>query len=369
MSPTRPHATQAGYRALSGAGVAVATVLLCVLSTTTAQALPTSPDHERESPALQLLRDAVEAARTTPYKGVQFVSRWSERGTSSVLIDVKHRPGHGAVMRIRGTTSEPAVDMYEPTGVAAALPSGGLGSHEGELLRLLGQNYEMLVAGTGTVAGRPCDVIEAHRRDGSVAARYWLDQEVGLLLRREVLDAQERVLRAAAFIQLQLTKPELTNRPQAAPSPWEHRLGPRQLSQLRERGWPLPRNLPRQLSLFDARKTTRNGRPVVHLGYSDGLAIVSLFVQQGQLDASELHGMRRTTVAGHTVYVRGSVQRRIVWAGPHYVYALVADAAPRTVRTVVATLPHGSSQSGSEGLWNRLARGFDRLVSWLNPFG
>jgi sigma-E factor negative regulatory protein RseB len=102
---------------------------------------------------------------------------------------------------------------------------------------------------------------------------------------------------------------------------------------------------------------------VLDLGYSDGLSVVSVFEQRGGLPAA-LPGWRRTTVAGHVVFVAEPDQRLLTWAGRGMVYTVMADAPPQTVDAVVGALPH----DGPAGFWKRMSRGLDRLASWANPF-
>ena len=65
-------------------------------------------------------------------------------------------------------------------------------------------HYSLRVVGQDTVAGRAVDVIAA-RRPGAPStahdtARFWLDRESGLVLRREVYDEGGRTTRASAFV-------------------------------------------------------------------------------------------------------------------------------------------------------------------------
>jgi sigma-E factor negative regulatory protein RseB len=102
---------------------------------------------------------------------------------------------------------------------------------------------------------------------------------------------------------------------------------------------------------------------VLDLGYSDGLAVVSLFEQRGQL-AAELAGWRKTTVAGRVIFVAEPDQRSMTWSSRGMVYTLMADAPAQTVEAVVGVLPH----DGPAGFWKRMSRGLVRLASWANPF-
>ena len=102
---------------------------------------------------------------------------------------------------------------------------------------------------------------------------------------------------------------------------------------------------------------------MVDLGYSDGLSMVSVFEQHGNLPAT-LPGWRKTKVNGHVVFAAEPDQRSLTWSGRGMVYTVVADAPAQTVEAVVGALPH----DGPTGFWKRMSRGITRLASWANPF-
>ena len=100
---------------------------------------------------------------------------------------------------------------------------------------------------------------------------------------------------------------------------------------------------------------------MVDLEYSDGLNVVSLFVQRGRLAAS-MPGWQPVSVNGQRAFASG---HSVAWAVPGFVYTMIADASPKTVTQVVAALRPG----GSPGVLGRLGRGFARLARVINPFG
>jgi sigma-E factor negative regulatory protein RseB len=100
----------------------------------------------------------------------------------------------------------------------------------------------------------------------------------------------------------------------------------------------------------------------VDLDYSDGLSLVSVFVQRGHLK-SRPAGWWRTTLGGRPVYADDSDGQTFVWPAQGFVYTLVAAAPPETVAQVVAALPH----NGGPGLAGRVEHGLRRLLSWLIP--
>ena len=97
------------------------------------------------------------------------------------------------------------------------------------------------------------------------------------------------------------------------------------------------------------------------LEYSDGLNVISLFVQRGTL-APSMPGWRPMSLDGRHVYVSG---HSITWAGHGLVFTMIADAPPATVAAAVAGLP----DSDQPGLVDRLKRGLDRLADLVDPFG
>jgi sigma-E factor negative regulatory protein RseB len=150
------------------------------------------------------------------------------------------------------------------------------------------------------------------------------------------------------------------------PTPWSQEVNYSGRETMRSAGWTCPDALPGSLTLVDARRGRNDAGTILHLSYSDGLATVSLFEQRGRLDTDNLHGYRRTTKQGQSVYVRDGVPQRVTWSAKGTVFTVVADAPPRTVDRVVAALPHEKDQSGG---WHRLGRGLNRVASWFNPFG
>jgi sigma-E factor negative regulatory protein RseB len=154
----------------------------------------------------------------------------------------------------------------------------------------------------------------------------------------------------------------------AAPAPgtvataWADDLSAGQLARLRAAGWPLPGSLPGGLVLVGARETATGQGPVVDLDYSDGLSLVSVFLQRGHLPPRPA-GWARVALGGHAVYADYADGQSLIWSAGGFVYTVVAAAPEPTEARVVAALPHG----GSPGLLARMAHGLHRLLSWLSP--
>jgi len=311
-----------------------------------------------EPSARSLLERAADAPRATSYTGTLYVTAWGPGRTTSRIVAVRHDPTAGTTWRLLGAGAGPEMRAAD-TPTPSLLGAGAVA--------LIAQHYSLASLGrAGKVAGREVDLVEARRPGaaaGSLAARFWLDQATGLVLRREVYDRAGRATRASAFVDIVVRRA-----PAAPPEPAVNAagaLGPGQLAGLRARGWTCPRTLPGPLTLVDARRDPDSG--VLRLSYADGLSSLSVFQQRGRLDEDKLRGYRTTTIADRTVWVRGELPWRAVWAEDGRVYTLLSDAPQRTVEAAVRALSRPRGDDGSGSPLDRLGRGLDRVASWFNP--
>jgi sigma-E factor negative regulatory protein RseB len=287
---------------------------------------------------------------------------WGQGGQTASVVQVWHRPGSGTMAQAFGNAALPGAVLQ--AAAAQSQIQDGILAVSSRLLTLMQANFQIVATGRGSAAGRPADVVELRRPDGSLAARFWLDSATRLPLRREIFDTHARMISEDAYIELQLGAAGLGGMPTADARPWTGQLDSARLAAWRARGWPLPAALPGHLTLFDASQTSTRAGEVVDLSYSDGLSEVSLFLQRGQLPR-ELPGWHRVAIRGQTILSSDPDQRCLAWSARGFVYTIIAAAPPATVNQIVAVLPH----DGQVGLWQRMARGLRRLASWVNPFG
>jgi hypothetical protein len=316
------------------------------------------------TPGLALLSRAALACRTVEFSGVEVVRWQGTGGPASAVVQVWHGgPGEvpEAAVELPGfPTGTHRTVLPEDDPDPQALAVAGLLGMSQRLAFLLSTNYRLGMGGWSQVAGRQARLVVIRRPGGSLAARLWLDRATGLPLRRQVFTGDGRLISDATFVTVRLGRAALTGMPVAAAQPWHDRLAPAALARLRARGWALPGPLPGHLALVAAREAKTRTGPVLDLDYSDGLWLVSVFVQRGHLP-SRLAGWRRAILRGYQVYADDYGSHSIAWSARGFVYTVIATAPPRTVAAVVAALPHGPRP----GLFARIGRGLQRLVSWL----
>jgi sigma-E factor negative regulatory protein RseB len=319
---------------------------------------------ERQAEGIRLLNRAAAAGLTSSYQGLEMIRQVTVGGAITVYSTVWHRSGGRTITLTADATaladSQPYVsydgDGHDPEGVFGVTTP---------LVSLLGANYLVQYQGMGTVAGRPALVVEAHRADGSLAARFWLDKKTMLPLRREVFDSDSHVLSEDAFLRVQFggqaAQAGIAQAGPPAQPTWAEVSDPARLVKiLNAKGWHLPATLPAGLSLYAAAQGGTVTGQVFHLGYSDGLFVVSLFVQRGTLSA-KMAGWQPTSVGGYHVYIG---QHSITWASRGFVYTVLADAPPQTVDIVIKALPKDTAP----GFLVRMGRGLARLASLVDPF-
>jgi sigma-E factor negative regulatory protein RseB len=319
-----------------------------------------------ERAGLVLLAQAVAACRSTAYSGVQVFRSWGPSGSSLWLAEIWHRPGGQVV-------ADPMAD-HDAVHAAGASGGGGGGSADvpgpsvsvtisGQQLALLEAGYLLDYAGHGSADGRAAELVIVDRPDGTLAARYWLDQQTRLPLRRQLFDDHDRIVSDTSFSDLRIGAAAVASMPATSPQPQRRQVDLAAIASLRSQGWPLPAGLPGGMALFAASQTVTSTGQVIGVSYSDGLSVISLFVQRGRLPA-HLAGWTPVAIAGHDAYAIDPDDQTIAWSGDGYVFTLLADAPAATVDQAIAMLPRG----GQPGFWGRLGRGFRRLATLANPF-
>jgi sigma-E factor negative regulatory protein RseB len=336
-------------------------------SAATTAGTPASARRPGSALAARLLTQAAQAAVVTSYQGEEIVSHWGASGGTVLVSDIWHVSGGPTVTRTLAAGTYTSSEPYLSSDTNGQWPEGVLGVTT-QLVRLLEGHYIVAYGGAGSADNRAAQIVEAWRDDGSLAARFWLDNGTKLPLEREVFDSAAHVISEDVFINVRFGNQAPVAAPAGGPAdpqgPWTDPLPAGQLLALRAGGWLIPPQLPGGLSLFTGAQTRTSTGKVLDLGYSDGLSVISVFEQHGHL-AAKLDGWQKITVAGHVIYAAGPDQRSLTWSSRGMVYTVIADAPAQTVNNVIGALPHDAPPS----FWKRMSHGFARMASWVNPFG
>lgn len=347
-------------RTIAGTGA----VMVDAQRDTTAEAARSRSAPPEKAPASGL--DDEEAARATlsrageaelrvPYEGTQFVAVWGPQGTDTALLDLVNTPGRGTTVRLHGDPPERARLLPH-----TAPEPGAPRSLEAALLDDL---HVLSVTGRGASAGRNATIIEAVRPTGVPAARFWIDDTTGLLLRREVYEPDGDLARVSGFVDLEIGA---SARPEVAPRPIPDDNGEpvdrAAYDALAADGWfCCPRGLDRTLRLTEVRRSP-DGR-TLQLVYSDGLTATSVF-QQRDHALSSAGGFTRHGRGNGGVYVRYGLSSSASWSAGGLLYTVVSDT-PYGLDRAMAVLPHDRVPDSAG---QRLGRGMHKILSWLNPF-
>jgi sigma-E factor negative regulatory protein RseB len=363
----------------------------------------------------RLIDQAVTAARAVSYHGVQFISwlapvsgdAWLDQGSVEASFEVLHQTGQppdgvlGLTPSLVALLCKHYTVVYTGMGSAAGRqasivealrPDGTVAAQFWldkatalPLRRELFDTHAHVLSVSGFVAltlGPPASPRGAKR---PVSRRPPTKRRATpKTARAPALTSQQRgaVARVVAHISSDLDLEGFTSvrfgdqtlTPRAAgsatvsgmvtlPRPWTDRLGQAQLSALRTEGWPVRAAMPGGLTLYDASESSTVTGPVVDLAYSDGLSVVSVFVQRGQLPAA-MPGWRQTELSGYPLYVRNPAEPDLTWSASGYVVTVVAAAPGPVLAGVVDSMPH----QARPGFWGRMGRGARRVLSWINPF-
>ena len=165
-------------------------------------------ESAQDGMGIQLLGESAAASLAASYQGVELLAQWGVTGPDTIVSDVWHSGGV-TVTQTSDAAMLTGTQPYVSYDADDRSPEGVFGVTK-TLVSLLGQHYVAVYQGTGSAVGRPALIVELHRADGSLAARFWLDRQTMVPLRREVFDTSAQLISEEAFAQVQfgaLTKP------------------------------------------------------------------------------------------------------------------------------------------------------------------
>jgi len=316
--------------------------------------------------AVAMLQRGLTAESVLAFAGTELIRT---AGALDQQLQVTHLPGRGAVVAAVGPNGTDGTGGTGGTGVSAPAVFDADSARWNDLmLGLLSGSYRLVLGPDGVVLGRPTHAVQALRADGSLAATFALDAGTGMLLQRSRYDRAGALIRTAGFTSLRFTVTPPSHLPPMLPSARTAALSSAETTRWAANGWPCPMQLA-GLTLVGAGGVPGTHNQMLHLTYSDGLSLVSLFVQAGHLDETAASSGSPASMGGYDVQTATAPAggQQVFWSAQGWVFTVVSAEPDGAVATMVAALPHDPTDPAAADLPQRLGRGADRMLSWLNP--
>jgi sigma-E factor negative regulatory protein RseB len=279
-----------------------------------------------------LLRQARTASSTISVAGVVEV-RWRDGDEVHVQrVGARSRAGTYVVGRGNNVAvGSGSVRWAADDGVASRW-----GRVDGSRPPRPGAAWHLQLTHSTYVAGRPTQVVAVRRAGGPVRARFYVDEISGLLVRRDVLSTNGKLLRSVRYTRLVTSDvaPAVPTVPSAgAVTKITTDVGDE---------FAVPERVGSGFRLL-GRYQHPDG--VVQLFYSDGLFSLSVFEQPGLVDWSSLpDGGRSTSVASERArWYASDAGSVVVWGRDGLALTGVSDAPPEALREAVADVTSDSS--------------------------
>lgn len=321
-------------------------------------ALAESPEAE------QVLRRAFAANESQTYTGTMILFTWAAGTGEATVIKVRHRAPGQSRLEYLSADREPylvSVDdgihhwQYYPLEQVAALePSEGetlLGTEQS--LDLLRRNYQLREGGTGEVAGRPADIVELLPHGlPHLSQRLWVERETGVILRTEQYRLDGSLAALSVFTSFTPVKSlsgdlfhfrvpkgvRVTSRPDL-PAPLKD-LSTRSGMAIR-----MPAELPPGY-VYEGGAVRRTEREnVVHLRFTDGLGVISLFEQRAQPFARyRLTGAKEVTLKRGKGWLHDECGSYVLnWTADGLNFTLVGEVPAEVLIRMAEAIPPGPS--------------------------
>ncbi|MDP3419747.1 MAG: MucB/RseB C-terminal domain-containing protein [Thiobacillus sp.] len=263
-----------------------------------------------DTAALEWLNRAVAAAKQQNYSGVYVY----HHGEHVEVLRVMHRTdANGELEKVEVLDGAPRQFLRVNNDVYCHLPDGKNVRLERNTLRRffpallpaqpasLLDHYDARLGGTERVAGRLCQVVTLQPRDGyRHAYNLWLDKRTGLPLKSRMVNESGTVVSMYVFSEIQIGKvPDV----QLFRNDLKGKLIQKaSLDQAAESTWNV--TPPPGYARVQEAKRSLPGKaaPVTHLVFTDGLSVLSMFIEPIDPQAQRLQGLSAEGVIG--VYAR-----------------------------------------------------------------
>ncbi|MDH5425433.1 MAG: MucB/RseB C-terminal domain-containing protein [Gammaproteobacteria bacterium] len=200
-------------------------------------------------------------------------------------------------------------------------------------IKQLNTHYELSMSGLDRVANRNTQVILVKPKDGyRYGFKYWLDKDTGLMLRCDVINENKTVLEHMMFTEFHYREspPDIAFKPTQIPANYKVLKQDETQSLKADDGW-IASRLPAGFMLTKnilkpMRKKQNNVRQLI---FSDGLASVSVFIDQNVNTAHRLDGKTKM----------GSVNAYGLMLDQHQV-TVIGEVPMETVKLIAESIEH-----------------------------
>jgi len=197
-----------------------------------------------------------------------------------------------------------------------------------------GNQYQIGLDGHGRIADRKTVNIAIHPKDSyRYGHRFWIDEESGLLLKSELMDTQWKMMEQLMFVDLNIVQniPDDMLKPATTGDSYVWHTGSDKNNQANKSAtsmWQI-KNLPAGFAIEDRsqQRFPYSKKPVDSLVISDGLASISVFIEQFNHDNKGLIGASQMGV----VNVYGSM------LDDHHI-TVVGEAPQGTIKMIAESV-------------------------------
>lgn len=318
----------------------------------------------------EVLQDSVARSAARSYSARMVIVNLQPGGPHLTEVEVRHGPG--------GRMQVGRAESW-------LVGRGGnesffFDSDAGELLQLgrveqiavsledVARKYDVSVAGRADLDSGPALVVTFTEIDGgTLRERLFVDDATGLVVRRETYVADRRPVRVVALTDLDVegVRLDMPAPPEAVEFGHREALSAEGMETLGVTGWEVPDSLPGGFDLAAGFALPASDSGAIHLVYSDGLYVLSLYELHGHMAPEAAEGaVAYRSGEMHVYRWPGSEPERMVWSGAGRTFTAVTDAPMDTALQAIAALP----SDPPDRFRDRLGRGFTRIGRWLWPF-
>ncbi|WP_114558410.1 sigma-E factor regulatory protein RseB domain-containing protein [Desertihabitans aurantiacus] len=295
--------------------------------------------------SLVVLRNSAVAGSVLGRTGTQQV--WFRDAGRSVRasVDVVVQPGQSAQVRVHDAADRQVGEGSMPLPEATISPE------------LLGREHQLTGhLGAAEVAGRSATVVDARDR-GRLVARWWVDEDSGLVLQAQRYDETGEVRESVGYTQLQIGASTFDARlaPGLAAFSSAGALPVADADRLTAQGWSCHETLG-GLPLVHLRATPDG---VLHATYSDGVHVLDVAEQSGELGAPA--SGYEWDEAARVWRSEQTVPTTLAWQSGERVLTVSTDAPADVVARAVAELPHEPPRERSAV--SRVLEGWQRVTA------